>query len=463
MKFAITLINMQSAQIKSLSLSDVDDLVEHFVSTNNDSIHKHWISKNESSKLGYEAFVAELKPQLKNSCVTFLNSNLEFSVLNAYLFSTVITASKKEISQNIKRIAMPVCPGCKFLGFEQVLSSKKVYRCSRCEEQLQQPLSVQHKKLASIFAIHNNNGYKCPDCTRFIPHPRDTSRDITCPYFNCAFFGSIGELIKMRHPTVMQKVRISSLDVCIKDTNVTSKDALVSGDISTQSGLEIKENIDSNLLLLRETIDSQVNSLYYTSSEATRTQHLAMYEAFKNMVDTHPEEMISYLCYLNRGEGLQHKIFQEFISILEKNLPFGFKKNGKMFKISSLLDEKLSLFDGISNFSGVVSDKRDIKNQTEEYYIGGRSGAYSKPYYIGKLLEVINKSTGTSILSDVKEYSFSKIKFKTTSPGTQVMVTHLRVPPHYQMGGMVYLNRIRRKIVDKIYLTQHGQKRTPNQ
>ncbi len=189
MKFAITLINMQAAQIKSLSLSDVDDLVEHFVSTNNDSIRKHWRSKNESSKLGYEAFVAELKPQLKNSCITFLNSNLEFSVLNAYLFSTVIAASKKEVSQNIKRIAVPVCPGCKYLGFEQVLTSKKVYRCSRCEEQLQQPLSVQHKNLASMFAIHNNNGYKCPDCTRFIPHPRDTSRDITCPYFDCAFFG----------------------------------------------------------------------------------------------------------------------------------------------------------------------------------------------------------------------------------------------------------------------------------
>jgi hypothetical protein len=64
-----------------------------------------------------------------------------------------------------------------------------------------------------------------------------------------------------------------------------------------------------------------------------------------------------------------------------------------------------------------------------------------------------------SILNDVLEYSFSKIKLSKTPPNTKVQVIHLRVPPHYQMGGMVYLNRIRRKIVDKVYLSLHGVKR----
>ena len=52
----------------------------------------------------------------------------------------------------------------------------------------------------------------------------------------------------------------------------------------------------------------------------------------------------------------------------------------------------------------------------------------------------------------VKDYSFSKIRMQDISPGMEVIVTHLRVPPHYQMGGMVYINRIRKKIVDKSLL-----------
>lgn len=49
----------------------------------------------------------------------------------------------------------------------------------------------------------------------------------------------------------------------------------------------------------------------------------------------------------------------------------------------------------------------------------------------------------------VVDYSFSKIKVRDIDPGTEVIVTHLRIPPHYQMGGMVYINRIKDKIVER--------------
>jgi hypothetical protein len=52
-------------------------------------------------------------------------------------------------------------------------------------------------------------------------------------------------------------------------------------------------------------------------------------------------------------------------------------------------------------------------------------------------------------MSAVKDYSFSKIRVQDIEPGTPVTVTHLRVPPHYQMGGMAYVNRIRKKIVER--------------
>lgn len=454
------LINMEAIKINTLSLQDVDDLVEAFIGNNGDAIRKHWLSKNQASQLGYDSFIQELRPKLKNACVTFINSNLDFSVINAYLFATVISASKKEAyACSDKKVAVGVCPACKFLGIEQALISKRLFKCSRCEEQLQQPISLQLYKLVAMFAIHNKRGYKCPDCERFIPHPLDSSRDIECPYFDCSFVGNLGQLIKMRHPTIMQRVSISSLDDNIGDTTISRKDALQCPAVSSESQLELKESINQNLVLLKDVIESQINSLYYTSSNFTRIHYLSMYEAFKTLIGLYPEEMISYLVYLKRGEGLQHKIFQQYISILEKSLPFGFRKNGKNYKITSLLDENLSLFDGISNFDAIVTDKKEVKNNTSEFYIGGRSGAYSKPFYIGKLLDIIDKKSGKSILSDVREYSFSKISLKDTSPGATVTVVHLRIPPHYQMGGMVYLNRIRRKIVDKVYLTIHGSKR----
>jgi hypothetical protein len=120
-----------------------------------------------------------------------------------------------------------------------------------------------------------------------------------------------------------------------------------------------------------------------------------------------------------------------------------------MYKIESLLDENLSLFDGISNFDATINSKLEIKNNTKEYYIGNRKATYAKPYYIGKLLNVVDKKNNNQLLDNVIEYSFLKIKMKDVIAGTEVSVTHLRVPPHYQMGGMVYVNRIRKKIVDR--------------
>ncbi len=86
-------------------------------------------------------------------------------------------------------------------------------------------------------------------------------------------------------------------------------------------------------------------------------------------------------------------------------------------------------------------------------YIGSRKGSIAKPYYIGKLLSITDNKNKKPIIDFVKEYSFSKIKLKDISPGLDVTVSHLRIPPHYQMGGMVYINRIRKKIVDKAKLT----------
>ena len=61
------------------------------------------------------------------------------------------------------------------------------------------------------------------------------------------------------------------------------------------------------------------------------------------------------------------------------------------------------------------------------------------------------------ILNDkVIEYTFSLIKIRGVKTGTKVLVTHLRVPPHYNMGGMAHVNRIRKKIVDRLKMVING-------
>jgi hypothetical protein len=206
-----------------------------------------------------------------------------------------------------------------------------------------------------------------------------------------------------------------------------------------------QENL--NALLIKEIIESQANSLSY-EDRFTLKHKLFVYQAFKELLLEFPDEMVEYLMHSSRTGGFQHKVFQKYISLLESSFPFLIKKNKKIIKVDNLLDENLCLFDGISTFEGVVEDGL-IKNSTKEYYIGGRKASYAKPYYIGKLLNIIDNN-GNCILSSVTEYSFSKIKIKDIVSGTPVVVTHLRIPPHYQMGGMVYVNRIRKNIVDEI-------------
>lgn len=198
---------------------------------------------------------------------------------------------------------------------------------------------------------------------------------------------------------------------------------------------------------LLDIIISQRDSSIYSSIDYTHKQKYSIYQAFINVYNKHPQEMENYLLNNSRSGGFQCKIFQEFISILESNIPYSFKSNSKFYKVESLLDCNLNLFDGISEFEGVINDRLTIKNNTQELYISGNTGAITEKFYIGKLLSIfdLNKK---SFMKHVTKYSFSKIVMKDIKPQT-VIVTHLRTWPHYQMGGMAHLNRIRKKIVDE--------------
>lgn len=189
--------------------------------------------------------------------------------------------------------------------------------------------------------------------------------------------------------------------------------------------------------------------LSFRSTSSTSKHQECVCDAFLSLLKTCQEQSVNYIMnYDNNHYGFQHKIFQEYIKFLEKSFPYSIIKNRKVYRINDLLNENLCIFDGESDFEGVVGDNLVIKNETKEFYIGGRKASYTRPYYIGKLISILDIENNKSLFNHVEGYSFHKINMKNIKPGKKVLVKHLRIPPHYQMGGMVYVNRVRKKIVD---------------
>jgi len=440
-------------QKQSPSLVDVDTLIEEFLEKHSQGIVTiHKIYFHNSDPLSIRAVVSELTDELRTGCVTFLNKESPLEELDSYLFYIANAFCKKKAAPQIKKKTEYLCPGCLFLNKENlVISVNKFFRCDDCEEELRNAIDPKKISFFRTFFKHNKMGYRCNDCERFIPHPLDESPIVTCPYFDCYFVGPWSSLRRMHHPTSESNAEILTLDMR-QESGTTFKDALPSKTVDAQSQLEIQEELENKVKILRDVIDYQTNNVPYSSSDFTIKHKCLTYQSFSNLLKRYPVEMVDYLLNSSRSGGFQHKVFQEYIRLLEESFPFSFKKNNKQFKITSLLDPNLNLFAGISTFEAMVTDKFDIKNNTQEFYIGGRKASITKPYYIGKLLSVMEKNTKAPLIDKVTEYTFSKIKVQDIVPGTEVIVTHLRVPPHYQMGGMVYVNRVRKKIIDRAKL-----------
>lgn len=438
--------------IQDASDSYIESYVKEFVETNISTINSLCFSTyKESSKLSLLAFQEIVSAELKKACYSFVNNNHNPDYINSYLFSC-IHRTIKNLNNEYKSNAY-ICPACKFFSKIEVLEIKsKKLICNACQNSSTKADSEWEANLFKIFSEHSKKGYKCPDCGNFIPE--SDSGMISCPYPNCCFAGATAGVNSMRHPAIKTNLEIPMLnDITI---NQLSFDKRSNSDLTI-----IKDDFEEYIKILNDVIASQINLLHYKSNESTLKNKLCMYEAFKNIIEKFPEEMISYLVFLNRNVRIQHKIFQEFISILEKNIPFSFHKNGKFYEITSLVDENLCIFDGESEFISAVNENNEIPNETQELYVGGRKGSYCRPFYIGKVIDIIDIDTNKSLMPFMREFTFFKISMVKDIPvGTKVLVKHYRIPPHYQMGGMVYLNRIRRTIVDKVYLVINGKKRT---
>jgi hypothetical protein len=440
------------------NLVAIDELIENFLleyQVGISTIHRTYYRTDD--KLSLQAFIAGLMDRLKTGCINFLNKEYLIEEINSYLFY-IVNAFAKENSKPAQ--ARPkteyLCPGCLFLGNESFIEHiNQIFRCDVCTEELKRASDPKTISLLRTFFRHSKQGCRCPNCQRFIPYPLDESPSVSCPYFDCCFAGNWSGLKRMHHPSAQSNPEKLILDAPQEGQSL--HETLSNNQMDALTQLELEGELDKKVSLLRSIIETQHNNVPYSSSEFTAKHKMFCYQAFDNLLKKHPLEMVEYLLNSSRSGGFQHKVFQEYIRLLEESLPLIFKKNKKMYKVESLLDENLSLFDGISYFNGMVMDNGIIKNGTKEFYIGGRKAQVTKPYYIGKLLSIMEDKSKKSLMNHVVEYSFSLIKTRDIVPGTLVSVAHLRIPPHYQMGGMVYVNRTRKKIIDRARLLKGNE------
>lgn len=435
------------------NLYEIDSLIEGFLQEHQAGISTiHKIYLHNTDKLAIQSFIAELMDELRTGCVSFFNKDFPFEELNSYLFYIVNAFAKKQSQKSQPKLkSQYVCPGCLYFGNQNSVEYiNKVFKCDICNNELKSLSDPKSILFRRTFFRHNKQGYHCQDCERFIPHPLDESPVISCPYFDCCFVGGWGELKRMHHPSFQKNIESLILDAPQEDGK-NLHHILPDKKIDVQTQLEMKEELERKVSLLHNIIDAQHNSVPYNSTQFTAKHKMFCYQAFDNMLKKFPEEMVDYLLNSSRSGGFQHKVFQEYIRLLEESLPIIFKKHKKLCQITSLLDDNLSLFDGISTFEGIINDRGVIKNGTTEFYIGGRKSQLTKPFYIGKLLNILDSKSKKSLMDNVVDYTFSLIKMRDMVPGTDVIVSHLRVPPHYQMGGMVYVNRVRKKIIDRAH------------
>lgn len=435
-------------KIYDLSEKDINewvakDLVEHF----SNKLNYFASDIYGSSSLARRAFKEQALIKVKKACHTFILDKKHWRngrSLEPYIRKVIknLYHSEKYCDNFLKKVYL--CPGCSFYDQKEIcVDDGKELNCSVC---LSNVSDINKSKIAAIFAFHSRAGFECPDCKRFIPTSFVKSLSVNCPYIDCIWFGTKSSLKEKAHP----QTTITRSFIRGNEINGDAFSVYKDNNPSALLKLEIKNQTEIEYGVLQEVIKIQSERLLSKPIEKNIKKRL-MYKAFSNMVEKDPEGMIRYLVHQKVGGGdipIQSQIFQEFIKLVENSLPFEIIKYGQNVEILSLLDNKLDLFLGKSVFDGIVNENGIVFNETKESYIGGRELRDFGPCFIGYLCDVTGPNG--SLLNNVEYYTFAQIKLKNVEPGTKVVVKHFRIPSHYELSGMVILQRQRKKIVSAV-------------
>jgi len=447
--------------------------------------YKVYGSHNEVPDVAVSAFKETAKAELRAALSTFLFKKEHWRNgrdLDPYLRLCLNRLAQRSSwdTNSVKIKNAPVCPLCREGGRKEILILESgMLRCANCtdiSDRLKYDIKASQAdtflqckyNVHSKFALHSKKGYRCPECSKFIPESVSPYGKVTCPYDSCLFSGQAMDVDMCTHPTVTFSDK-STQSIGKMPTNSSHNDskrnfvsALTDASVSADAYYDVKSQFENELDVLTTVILEQYEKVKRTNSKSTVTQKMLMYKAFSKMLDKYPIEMVSYLVHRDQNSDfpIQARIFQTYAQLIENHMPFTIMKRGEEIDIVDLTSPDLALFNGISEFKTKIRKNHTIPNKTKEEYIGGRSYKNYGPCFFGKIIDIENTNTGESIKSEMLEFSFSQIKMNNSvEPGTPVKVTHFRILSHYEMDSLVFLQRIRRDIVDSVHFRLNNKKR----
>lgn len=454
----------------------LDLVTTHFEKQIRNNCYK--VYGNNTSSLIRDSFAEEAKLEIRESLVRFFlvsKYTLQDRNLDIYLQTVLKRLSNKIYweNQGAKKIILPTCPACKFVnGSKEILEKESLgLICYNCKSESQRisktkdPTSQQRSImfLRNAFQCHSNKGKKCPDCFRFMPISMEKDGIILCPYPECAFVGPADECEDKTHPIILTTQKNKSLNEEIKgggseSSSGTLEDFISGGELNSDKKIDFINSLRKELNTLKEVVSNQKKANERSEGKGVYLYKKHMYEAFEEMIDGYPEEMVSYLVHRKQTSSfpLQAAIFQKYLNILEKNTPFVVGEKS----IKSIYEKSSEVFLGESAFEVEVNKNNVLKNKTVEKYIGGIHMKDYGPCYIGKIKKLTDCKTGKDLTNQIDYYSFSNVKMKPSVPvGTKIKVEHYRIPAHYEIGHLVYLQRVKKKIVGSVFFKFNGKKR----
>src|SRR5581483_459474 len=110
----------------------------------------------------------------------------------------------------------------------------------------------------------------------------------------CCFVGSWREMKRMHHPSTQINKESLILDAA-KEKGGTMHDVVADESVSAQAQLELEEELQEKVRLLHKVIDYQRNNVPYSSSDFTERHKVLVYNAFENLLQKYPIEMVDYL------------------------------------------------------------------------------------------------------------------------------------------------------------------------
>lgn len=415
------------------------------------------------SDVGRRAFEELSKETVRTAihtyCVKKQHWKDENRSLRAYCFKCLKHLRDNIKHQNAEKLTFNKCPACNHYGDKTALvKTDNGLFCQTCSSKLEnnECHTKEERNFRSVFLNHNSTGYRCPCCLRFVPKSISRVTTFCCPYPDCSWYGTRHDMAEMAHPSMRLMVKYTQLSED-SDTFRSYNSGKCAADQHAQ--IEVKVDFDSDYKLVKSVLQAQLRRAERRPLDRTIKKR-TMFEAYLQLLDEDPTDLVRYLVHRQaRGESPLHsRIFQRYIYLLENKLPFEIKADGLSTTVYSILDNSLNIFSGVAEYETVIRDDYSLKNETKQRYYGAKNNKDYGPHFIGLLEDVIDEN-GVSLMDHVTTYSFSSIQLNTGTPGTKVKVKHLSIPSHYETGGLVQLQRIRRTVVDSVYKRKHGEAR----